>query len=261
MKQIIEVHPSAIVSDGAELASGVKVGAYSIIGDHVTIGADTEIASHVVIEGHTRIGERNKISPFSCIGTPPQDISYSGEDTRVEIGSDNVIREYVTINRASTKENWVTTVGSHNFIMAYSHIAHDCILGDNIIMANLATFGGHTQVGDYANFGGLVAVHQFVRIGAHTFIAGGAEVALDVPPFMMAAGSRAKLYGVSQRGLTRHGFTRETIDSLKKAYRIIWRESSRLSEGIQRVREEMASFPELEILLDFFENSKRGIMR
>ena len=258
---MVEIHPTAIVSPGAELASGVKVGPYSIIGDHVAIGSDTIIGSHVVIEGHTQIGERNRISPFSCIGTPPQDISYSGEDTRVKIGNDNVIREYVTINRASTKENWETIVGSHNFIMAYSHIAHDCILGDNIIMANLATFGGHTHVGDYANFGGLAAVHQFVRIGVHTFIAGGAEVSQDIPPFMMAAGSRAKLYGISQKGLRRHGFSRETIDGLKKAYRIIWRENSILNEGVRQVREEVESFPELEALLSFLENSKRGIMR
>jgi len=256
-----EIHPTAIIDSGAELASGVKVGPYSIIGGHVTIGADTEIGSHVVIEGRTQIGERNKISPFSCIGTPPQDISYSGEDTRVKIGDENIIREYVTINRASTKENWETIVGSHNFIMAYSHIAHDCIFGDHIIMANLATFGGHTHVGDYANFGGLAAVHQFVRIGAYTFIAGGAEVAQDIPPFMMAAGSRARLYGISQKGLSRQGFPRETVDGLKKAYRIIWRESRRLEEGIQRVREEIDSFPELESLLNFLKDSKRGIMK
>ncbi len=258
---MIEIHPTAVVGSEAELAEGVKVGPFSVIGNDVTIGADTEICSHVVIEGHTQIGERNKISPFSCIGTPPQDISYSGEDTRVKIGNDNVIREYVTINRASTKENWETIVGSHNFIMAYSHIAHDCILGDNIIMANLATFGGHTHVGDYANFGGLAAVHQFVRIGAHTFIAGGAEVAQDIPPFMMAAGSRARLFGISQKGLSRNGFARETIDGLKKAYRIIWRKNSRLNEGIKQAREEIAPFPELETLLNFLEDSKRGIMK
>lgn len=258
---MVALHPTAVISPKAELASGVTVGPYSNIGDQVTIGSDTGIGSHVVIEGLTQIGERNQISPFSCIGTPPQDTGYRGENTRVIIGDDNVIREYVTINRASTKENWKTIVGSHNFIMAYSHIAHDCVLGDNIIMANLATFGGHTHVGDYANFGGLAAVHQFVRIGAYTFIAGGAEVSQDIPPFMMAAGSRAKLYGVSQKGLVRHGFSRETIDGLKKAYRIIWRESRRLNEGIQRVREELDSFPELETLLNFFENSKRGIMK
>ena len=256
-----EIHPTAVVNPGAELVSEVKVGPYSVIGEHVTIGSYTEIGSHVVIEGHTQIGERNKISPFSCIGTPPQDTAYRGEDTRVVIGDDNVIREYVTINRASAKENWETIVGSHNFIMAYSHIAHDCVLSDNIIMANLTTFGGHIHVGDYANFGGLAAAHQFVRIGAHTFIAGGAEVSRDIPPFMMAAGSRAKLYGVSQKGLAKHGFSRGTIDGLKKAYRIIWRESSRLNEGVQRVREEVDSFPELETLLNFFENSKRGIMK
>lgn len=256
-----DIHSTTIVSPKAELGSGVKIGPYCIIGDHVTVGSDTLIDSHVVIEGHTQIGERNRIFPFSCIGTPPQDIGYGGEDTRVIIGNDNVIREYVTIHRATTKENWETIVGNKNFIMAYAHIAHDCILGNEIIMANVVTLGGHTHVGDYANFGGLAAAHQFVRIGAHAFIGGAAGIAQDIPPFMIAVGTRARLFGVNQKGLGRKGFDKETIAGLKKAYKIIWRQNRRFNEGVRQVRDEVESSPELEELLAFLENSKRGIVR
>lgn len=255
------IHPTAVVSPQAELASGVNIGPYAIIGDQVSIGKDTVIGPHVVIEGHTTIGERNQISPFSIIGSPPQDIGYGGEETGVIIGHDNVIREYVSIHRATTKENWKTVVGNHNFVMAYSHIAHDCVLGDRIIMANVTTLAGHTHVGSYANFSGLVAAQQFVRIGEYSFIGGATGLAKDVPPFMIAVGWRGKLFGINQKGLIRNGFPKETIAGLKKAYRIIWRESRTFNEGIQKVRKEMASFPELETLLNFFEDSRQGIIR
>ena len=257
----MEIHPSAVISPKAELADGVRVGPYASIGDNVTIGRDCVIGAHVVIEGHTQIGERNKIYPFSSIGTPPQDIGYKGEDTRLIIGNNNIIREYVTINRATTKENWETVIGNNNYIMAYAHIAHDCILGDQVIMANVATLGGHISIGDGAVVGGLVAVHQFVRIGMFAFIGGKSGVDRDVPPFMITAGPRARLYGVNRKGLRRRGFSKEAIDGLKKAYRIIWRENRRFSEGIAQVRREIPSFPELEILLDFFNGTKRGILR
>ena len=257
----MKIHPSAVVSPHAELAQGVRVGPYSIIGDNVTIGRDTVIGSHVVIEGRTRIGERNNIYPFVMIGSPPQDIGYKGEDTRLEIGDDNIIREYTTINRATTKQDWVTIVGNENFLMAYSHIAHDCVLGNKIIMSNVATLGGHIVIGDYAILGGLVAIHQFVRIGAYSFIGGKTAVSQDIPPFMIASGPRAKLYGLNQNGLRRHGFSKETINGLKKAYRIIWRESGRLSDGISRVKNEIEPFPELDMLLDFIKGSKRGVTR
>ena len=260
-ENMTQVHPTAVVSPGAELAPGVSVGAYSIIGDHVIIGSDTTVGPHVIIEGHTRIGKKNYIFPFACIGTPPQDIGYRGEDTRVTIGDENVIREYVTIHRATTKENRVTVVGSYNYIMAYCHIAHDCVLGDHIIMANGVTFGGHTHVGDSANFGGIVAVQPFVRIGTHAYIGGLSGIVQDIPPFMIAAGSRAKLFGVNQKGLIRDGFTPETIDGLKRAYRIIWRENRIFTEGVQQARQEIAPFPELETLLAFFEGSRSGILK
>lgn len=258
---IKEIHPSAVVSPHAELASGVKIGPYCTIGDHVTIDRDTVIVSHVSIEGHTRIGARNRIYPFASIGSPPQDIGYRGEDTRLTIGDDNIIREYTTINRATTKQDWETVIGNENYIMAYAHIAHDCFLGNRIIMSNVATLGGHITIGDHAILGGLVAVHQFVRIGAYAFLGGKSGIDRDVPPFMITAGERARLYGINRTGLHRLGFSQEAIDGLKKAYKIIWRDNKRFSEGIRQVRKEMESFPELEMLLNFLNGSKRGILR
>lgn len=256
------VHPSAVISRGAELDSGVEVGPYSIIGENVKIGRDSIIGPHVVIGGHTEIGECNHIYQFVSIGFPPQDTGYRGEDTRVRIGNNNLIREFVTINRATTKENWETIVGDDNFLMSYAHVAHDCRLGNGIIMSNMATLGGHTEVGDFVNMGGLAAVHQFVRIGDYAFIGGKAAVAQDIPPFMLAVGAeRARLFGPNQKGLRRQGFSREKIDGLKKAYRIIWRETKSINEGIRRVRKEMESFQELEMLVDFISSSKRGIAR
>ena len=257
----MEIHPTAVVSPGAELGTGVKIGPYSIIGADVRIGNDSIIGAHVVIEGHTEIGERNRISPFSSIGIAPQDVAYKGEDTRLLIGDDNVIREYVTISRATTKEEWTTVVGNRNYIMAYAHIAHDCYLGDMVIMSNVATLGGHIKIGDHSIIGGLAAVHQFVRIGAYAFIGGKSGIVKDVPPFMIAAGPRARLYGINRKGLSRQGFSEETIDGLKKAYRIIWRQNKRFSQGIKQVGKEVTSTPELEMLLNFFEGSKRGILR
>jgi UDP-N-acetylglucosamine acyltransferase len=256
-----EVHPTAVVSPRARLAEGVTIGPYSIVGDDVTIGCDTTLESHVVIEGHTEIGERNRIYPFVSIGSPPQDTGYKGEETRVVIGNGNLIKEYVTVNRATTKQDWVTVVGDDNFLMAYAHVAHDCRLGNKIIMSNVATLGGHTVIGDHAILGGLVAVHQFVRIGAYAFLGGKTGVDRDIPPFMIAAGERAKLYGLNRRGLARHGFSQEVIDGLKRAYRILWRETRSFDEGIRRVRQEIPSFPQLEVLLGFLEGSKRGVLR
>jgi len=258
---MMEIHPSAVVSPSAELAPGVKVGPYCTIGDHVTIDRDTVLISHVTIEGHTKIGARNRLYPFTSIGFPPQDIGYKGEDTRLIIGDDNIIREYATIHRATTKENWETVVGHENYIMAYAHIAHDCYLGNKIIMSNVATLGGHISVGDHAILGGQVAVHQFVRIGAYAFLGGKSGIDRDVPPFMITAGERAKLYGVNSTGLHRLGFSQETIRGLKKAFRIIWRDNNRFSEGIDQVRQEMEPFPELEMLLNFLDGSKRGVLR
>ncbi|MGD9160172.1 MAG: acyl-ACP--UDP-N-acetylglucosamine O-acyltransferase [Desulfobacteraceae bacterium] len=257
-----KIHTTAAISPGAEISGSVEIGPYTVVGENVRIGSGTKIGAHTVIEGNTEIGENNDIFHFVTIGTPPQDIGYRGEDTRVVIGSNNIIREYTTVHRATTKQDWVTVIGNDNYIMSYSHIAHDCVLGNNIIMVNAATLGGHTSVGDCVTLSSFIASHQFVRIGAYAFIGGITGIPRDIPPYMMASGQRASLYGLNLVGLRRHGFSREAITGLRKAYRIIWRESSVLKNGIKRVKEEMESFPELDVLMDFLTaDSPRGITR
>jgi UDP-N-acetylglucosamine acyltransferase len=257
-----KIHSTAIISPHANIGEDCEIGPYTVIGEHVKIGRGTTIGAHTVIEGNTEIGENNSISHLVTIGTPPQDIGYRGEDTRVVIGNNNTIREYSTIHRATTKQDRVTLVGNNNYLMAYAHIAHDCVVGSNIIMVNGATIGGHTTVGDYATLSAFSASHQFVRIGAYAFVSGLAGLPKDIPPYMMASGSRASLYGLNLVGLRRNGFKREAITGLRKAYRIIWRESTTLNEGIKRVQEEILPFPELDFLLDFLTSgSKRGITR
>ncbi|MBN1906055.1 MAG: acyl-ACP--UDP-N-acetylglucosamine O-acyltransferase [Deltaproteobacteria bacterium] len=257
-----KIHSTAVIDSGAIIGEGCEIGPYTIIGKRVKIGKDTKIGAHTVIEGNTEIGENNNISHLVTIGTPPQDIGYKGEDTRVVIGDNNTIREYATIHRATTKQDWVTKIGNNNYLMSYTHIAHDCVVGNNIIMVNGATLGGHTTVGDRATLSAFTASHQFVRIGAYAMISGVVGIPRDIPPYMMASGSRASLYGLNLVGLRRNGFKREAITGLRKAYRIIWRESTTLNQGIKRVKEEMAPFPELDFLLDFISSgSKRGITR
>jgi len=256
-----DIHPSAIVSPKAKIADGVCIGPFSIIGEGVEIGRDTVIDSHVVIDGNTVIGERNRVYPYVSLGLPPQDVGYSGEDTRLVIGDENVIREFVTVNRSTTKQDRVTLIGNNNYLMAYAHVAHDCTLGNSIIMSNAATPGGHIEIGDKAIIGGLVAIHQFVRIGAYAFIGGMSATVKDIPPFMMASGDRAKLYGLNVRGLKREGFSREKINALKKAYQIIWRDHHLLNEALKKVQEEIAPFEEVNMLLDFVTSSKRGVVR
>jgi UDP-N-acetylglucosamine acyltransferase len=257
-----KIHKTAIINSGAEISDDCEIGPYTVIGEHVRIGRGTKIGAHTVIEGNTEIGDNNNISHLVTIGTPPQDIGYKGEDTRVVIGSNNVIREYTTVHRATTKEDRVTIIGSNNYIMCYSHIAHDCVVGSNIIMVNAATLGGHTKVGDHATISSFAASHQFVRIGSYAFVSGITGLPQDIPPYMMASGQRASLHGLNLVGLRRKGFSREAITGLRKAYRIIWRESTTLKDGIKRVKEEMEPFPELDFLLDFLTaDSPRGITR
>jgi len=257
----MDIHPFAVISAGAELDTGVRIGPYSTVGAQVQIGRDSVIGPHVVIEGHTRIGERNRIYPFSTIGTPPQDVGYQGEATRLLMGDDNVVREYVTINRATTKEHWETVIGNRVYLMAYAHVAHDCRLADNVILTNGATLGGHTEIGEYAFLGAFLAVQQFVRIGAHAYLGAKSGIDRDVPPFVITAGPRARLYGINQKGLIRRGFSQKTIDILKQAYKIIWRENRNFKEGIARVKERLEPIPELDMLLDFLAHSKRGVLR
>lgn len=257
----MNIHPTAIVHPNARIAEGVEIGPYAVIGEHVSIGKDTRIASHVLIEGWTTIGERNHIFPFSSIGTAPQDIGYRNEETYLMIGDDNVIRECATVHRATTKEDRKTVIGNKNFLMAYSHVAHDCKLGNNIIMANSVALGGHIVIGDHAILGGIVAVHQFARIGAYAIIGGQSAVTLDIPPYVSAAGNRAQLYGLNLVGLKRKGFSDQTITILKKAYKIIFRSGMTQDEAIVKVTEELNASPEAMHLVEFIKSSKRGVTR
>ncbi|MGV8074662.1 MAG: acyl-ACP--UDP-N-acetylglucosamine O-acyltransferase [Syntrophobacteraceae bacterium] len=258
----MEIHPTAVVSREAKLADDVTIKAYCVIGPEVEIGSGTVVEPHVVIEGLTTIGADNRIYPFSAIGYPPQDLTYRGEETRVIIGDGNTIRENVTIHRGTERGGGITRIGSNNYLMAYVHIAHDCRLGDGIVMANVATLAGHVHIEDRANIGGLVAIHQFARIGSHAFIGGKAGVSMDVPPFMLATGNPAKLYGPNMVGLRRSGFSTKAIQALKKSYKILFRSGLPLTARIEKVREEVEAFPEVEMLLQFMiESSKRGFTR
>ncbi len=243
------------------LEEGVEIGPYSVIGEHVTIKKNTTIASHVLIEGWTTIGCRNTIHSFCSIGTPPQDISYRNEETYVIIGDDNIVREFATIHRATTKADRKTEIGNRNFIMAYTHIAHDCKLGNHIIMANNAAFGGHVIVEDYAVLGAIVGIHQFVRVGAYSMIGGQSAVVLDVPPYVNATGNRAQLYGLNLVGLKRKGFSEKVINDLKKAYKIIFRSGLTMEEAFSRVVEDFPDAPEVNYFVDFMRHSKRGVTR
>jgi len=243
------------------MAAGVKIGPYSLIGENVRIGKDTVIDSQVVLDGWTEIGERCHLFSFVSIGAPPQHLRYRGEPTRVIIGNGNIIREFVTINRATAEGGGETILGNDNFIMAYSHIAHDCKIGNQVIMANASTLAGHIEVEDFAIVGGLVAIHQYVRVGRYAIIGGASGVPKDVPPYMCAAGNRAKLFGLNTVGLKRHGFPDATLAALKQAYRILFRSHLTLSKAALKVQAEVPDLPEIRYILEFVQNSKRGICR
>jgi len=255
------IHKTAIIDIKAELDSSVEVGPYCIIGPQVKIGKDTKLGPHVVIEGWTQIGEGCRIFQFASIGTIPQDLKFKGEESWVILGNNNTIREFVTINRGTSQSGGKTAIGSNNLFMAYSHVAHDCEIGSHVILANAATLGGHIQIEDHAIVGGLVGVHQFVRLGCHSIIGGGSGVNQDIPPYLMANGQRAKLYGLNTVGLKRHNFSNEAISNLKKAYRIIFRSGLTIKRALDRTQSEIKNSPEVDRLISFIESSKRGITR
>ncbi len=256
------VHPTAIVNKGAKLGTGVQVGPFCVIGGDVSIDSDTRLHGHVTIDGHTKIGSACEIFPYTSIGLPPQDVRYKGEDTLLVIGDRNIIREYVSIHRASSSGDAVTRVGNDNFIMAYCHIAHNCTLGNGIIMANAATLAGHSSIQDQAVIGGIVAVHQFTRIGAYAIVGGFSGVAQDVPPYMMASGARAKLYGPNLVGLKRAGFSHQKIALIKKAYKIISKSKLSLKEALKETQTQIHDSPEVDALVEFISaKSPRGVLR
>ncbi|HLE65718.1 MAG TPA: acyl-ACP--UDP-N-acetylglucosamine O-acyltransferase [Burkholderiales bacterium] len=255
------IHPTAIVRPGAQLAAGVSVGPFSVVGDQVTVGEGTWIGPHVVVEGRTLIGRNNRIFQFVSIGAPPQDKKYAGEDTAVEIGDGNTIREYVTINRGTALDAGVTRVGNDNWIMAYVHFAHDCQIGSHAIFANLSQLAGHVHIGDWAILGGNTIVHQFVKVGAHSFTGMCTYLDRDLPPFVKAAGNMAKPYGINSEGLRRRGFSTATISALKRAYRTLYRSGMSAGEIRRELEAQAAGCAEVRALLEFLDGSARGIVR
>lgn len=259
------IHPSALVDPQAQLHPTVSVGPFSIVGPNVKIGAHTEIGSHCVIDGHTTIGEYNRFYRFCSIGGIPQDKKYAGEPTELVMGDRNMVREYVTINTGTIQDGGVTRLGSDNWIMAYVHVAHDCQVGSNVILANGVQMGGHVHIGDWAIVGGLAAVHQFGRIGAHSMTGGQSAVHKDIPPYIMSAGNPCVPVGINAEGLKRRGFSNESISALRDAYKIIYRRGLTLEDARAELRARQESEPgiaaALDPLLDFLDVSTRGIIR
>lgn len=255
------IHSTAIVSDKADIADDVEIGPYSIIGDDVVLGGGTRIDSHVVINGPARIGHDNHIYQFASIGDDPQDKKYAGEPTKLTIGDRNTIREFCTVSRGTVEDQGETIIGDDNWIMAYTHIAHDCVIGDKTIMANNATLAGHVHVGDWVIFGGFAGVHQFCRIGSHAFLGMYAAISRDVPAYMMVSGYPAAPRGINSEGLKRRDFSAEQIRNIKDAYRIVYRQGIKLADAMEEVAARADSQPELELFLDSLRSSKRGIIR
>ena len=255
------IHPAAVVDPGARLADDVEVGAYTLIGPHVEIGAGTTVGPHAVITGHTRIGAGNRIWQFVSIGDVPQDRKYGGEPTTLEIGDRNTIREFCTINCGTVQGGGVTRVGDDNWIMAYVHIAHDCLIGNRIILANNTQFAGHVPVGDDAILGGFTVVHQFCRIGAHSITALGTIVLQDIPPYVTASGNPARPHGINREGLRRRGFSVDAIAELRRAYKTLYRSSLSLEEAQRELAQQASACAELKVLVDFVSRPGRGIIR
>jgi UDP-N-acetylglucosamine acyltransferase len=255
------IDPRASVSPRAELAADVTVGPFTVIGDDVIIGPGTVIGPHAVINGPTRMGADNRVFQFASIGEAPQDKKYKGEPTRLEIGDRNVFRECCTINRGTTHGEGVTRLGSDGLYMAYTHVAHDCRIGDKVVLANCATMGGHVEIGDFVQLGGLSAIHQFCKIGAHAFVGGGAIVTRDVPPYVMIAGNPAEPHSVNSEGLKRRGFGPQQIRNIRNAYRILYRSELTLAAAVEQLTALARQQPELAIFVEFIGRSTRSLVR
>ena len=255
------IHPTAIVDPRARLGAGVRVGPYSVIDGDVEVGEGTTIGSHCVLTGHTTIGRDNRIFHFCSIGEANQDKKYRGEPTRLEIGDRNTIREYCSINRGTAQDRGATTVGNDNWIMAYCHIAHDCVVGDHTVFANNATLAGHVWIGDHTVLGGFTGVHQFVKVGAHVMAGVSSVVLQDVPPYVTVAGHPCTPHGINGEGLKRRGFTPEALAALKRAYRTLYKSGLTLAEAKAELERQAQSAPEVRALVDFLATSTRGIVR
>lgn len=255
------IHSTAIIDSSATIAAGVSIGPYSVVGGDVEIGQGSWIGPHVVINGPTRIGRENRIFQFCSIGDIPQDKKFAAEHSSLEIGDGNTIREYCSINRGTAHGGGVTRVGSNNWIMAYVHIAHDCQVGNDIILANNATLAGHVSIGDHAVLGGFTLVHQFCDIGAFSFSAMGTAIGKDVPPYVLVAGQPASPRGLNNEGLKRHGFGGEALELLRKAYKTIYRSGLKAEEAIEQLNQVGAQSPEIHAMAEFIKASTRGIVR
>jgi UDP-N-acetylglucosamine acyltransferase len=255
------IDPHALIDPKAKLDGGVSVGPYSVIGPDVEIGAGTVVGPHVVIQGPTRIGRDNRIHPFASLGGAPQDKKYAGEPTTLEVGDRNSIFEFVTLNRGTAQDKGTTRIGDDNWIMAYVHIAHDCILGDNIIMANNATLAGHVDIEDWAILGGFSKIHQFVRLGAHCFTGMNVDITRDVPPYVMVSGTPVEPHGINSEGLKRRSFTTDQLRNIKNAYRVLYRSDLRLEEALQQLKVLGETQPEVAVMARFLEKSERSITR
>ncbi len=255
------IHPQAIVDPSAQLGEGVQVGPFSIIGPGVVIGDGTWVGPHVVVQGPTRIGKKNRIYQFASIGEAPQDLKYSGEPTRLEIGDGNTIRESCTFSRGTVGGGGVTRIGNNNFFMAYVHIAHDCHVGNNTIFANNASLAGHVSVDDHAILGGFTGIHQFCRVGAHCMTGIGTVSFKDIPPYIMAAGNTAKPYGLNLKGLKRRGFSAQTIEALRRAYKLLYRSGLTLEAAVEQMEQMQADYPEVSQFAGFVKKTERGIIR
>jgi UDP-N-acetylglucosamine acyltransferase len=256
------IHPTAIIDPGAKVAASCHVGAYCVIGPDVELGENCRLLSHVVIEGPTKIGSNNSFFPYAAIGMAPQDVTYRGEPTRLEIGDYNEIREYVTLNRGTVKGGGLTKIGSHLLIMAYTHVGHDCVIGDHVMLVNGATLGGHVTVEEWAVVGALCPVHQFVRIGAHSYIGGGTTITQDVLPFSMTSAAReTHAYGMNKVGLQRRGFSKERIAKIHHAYKILLASKMNTSQALEKLKSESDRGEDVEMLIRFVEQAGRGIIK
>jgi len=255
------IHPQAIIEDGAIIGKNVKIGPWTHVAANVVIGDDCEISSHVVINGPTKIGRGNRIFQFASIGEDCQDLKYAGEPTELVIGDNNIFRENCTVHRGTIQDNSLTQIGSNNLFMAYTHIAHDCMVGDNCIMANGASIAGHVHVGNHAILGGMSGVHQFCHIGDHSFVAANSLVLKDIPPYVMASGQPAKPFGLNSEGLKRRGFDNSTILEIKRAYKSVYRQGLTVEEAVEKISATKEIQPELSLFTDFIQKSSRGIIR
>ena len=255
----VDCHPSAIVHPKARLSDGVRIGPYAVVGEYVSLGRDTIVEASSVIEGYTSIGERNRIFPFASIGLEPQDLKFNGEKSTLEIGNDNKFREFVTIHRGTELGGGRTVIGNSNLFMAYTHIAHDCIVGNHIVFSNGATLGGHVIVDDYSAVGGYSGVHQFCRLGAHSYIGGYSAITKDVLPFSLTVGNRARLYGVNVVGLQRREFSQERIAALKSAFRLLQQSKLNVTQAIDEL-ENKSMNDDVRVIVDFIRSSERGVI-